>query len=107
MMHEFVWMLKFTPTATQAMNATDKQNFYPTHGRTTIFFLWNAMLIILEKILARRTFFQSTTMRLPRPLITFLVVISTLPLANLMLYDLINGHVFEHHMMTVPLIVRI
>ncbi|CAB9502242.1 Pfam:DUF821 [Seminavis robusta] len=54
----------------------------PTYGNHLNFFLWNAVVIILENLLSNHPVIQWTSKNLPRPIITALVLLTALPISH-------------------------
>lgn len=55
----------------------------PAMGKQFIFFAWNAVVVLLERRVARHRLFSLMQERLPQPILTFLVLLTVLPIAHL------------------------
>jgi Membrane bound O-acyl transferase family len=74
---------------------------YPhTHGTTMAFFLWQAMLIVLERIFAPRV----GTLGLPRPLRTMCVIALGLPPGHWFLDSYLRSQFFVHGQWCLPMV---
>lgn len=83
-------------------------NFEPTYGSATVFFLWQALLIGLELTLGGSKWVQKISSTLPRPLKTAFVVGMGLPLAHFFLEPYIRSdYFFVHGSVGLPMIIPI
>ena len=75
----------------------------PVHGPTLFFFLWQVGLVVLEQYFPAKI---SAMLRnvLPRPVLSFMVILLALPMAHLFLDSYIHSAFFEHASLLVPVI---
>jgi len=64
-------------------------------GKQTAFFIWNAIVVSLEHIVGKHSVFQSMK-KLPKPVITVLVLSIAMPIAHWFLHGYTNSMLFEH-----------
>ena len=79
----------------------------PNYGRQTLFFLWNAMVLVLESVLGRTRLFQLLKKTLPSPLKTILVLLSVLPISHWFTHEYVGCGAYTDVMIGVPLIVAV
>ena len=97
LMHEYAWSIIF-----YSRNSTD---FYPKYGKNMIFFAWNGLVILLERQIGHWHVFQWIKCNLPRPMITFLVIMTSIPISHLFSGDWIIGGYFQDFVIGVPMFV--
>lgn len=79
--------------------------FRPTHGKQLAFFLWNAVIVMVEYSLGHFCIFTRVKRTLPVPAVTVLVMMTALPFAHLFFDDYIEGRFF-HDLQVGFLIIR-
>jgi len=100
--HEWILILVF------AMGGGNSFGSYEaSYGGTTVFFVWQALLIGLELTLGKTKYVQRVARILPRPLKSLLVVGMGLPLAHLFLRPYVSSFFFEHGAAGLPMVVRV
>jgi hypothetical protein len=78
---------------------------YPnTHGTTTFFFAWQAMLVAMEALIGHWTVFQRLSKSLPGAVRTFLVIIAGVPLGHWFIESYISSNFFLQGQVTFPTI---
>jgi hypothetical protein len=77
----------------------------PTHGKQLAFFVWNAMVVMLQHSIGHLFPFRWIGETFPAPLITALVLLTVLPITHLFLDDYVRGRFF-HDLQPAFLIVR-
>ena len=75
--------------------------------KNMIFFLWNGMIIYSESKIGHWSIFQWMSRTLPNICITFLVILTALPLGHLFTGEYIAGGYFDHVTVANPLIVKL
>jgi hypothetical protein len=61
---------------------TGRKNVSIMYGLQTIFFLWNAGVLLCEYVVSQNRFIQVMSSRLPRIVVSLLVVITVLPISH-------------------------
>eukprot|EP00536_Pseudo-nitzschia_multiseries_P014918 jgi/Psemu1/311532/fgenesh1_kg.788_\ len=85
---------------------SDKSVTYrPQYGGTTIFFLWQALLIGLEFTIGRSKLFRAMSRHMPQPLKTAFVVGTGIPFAHFFLEPYCKSKFFRDGASGLPLIV--
>ena len=95
--HEWIlWMMFY-----------DERTLTVGHGRNTLFFVWNAILIGLEYAIGGAVVFQLIQKHLPRSVISLLVASTALPMAHWFTNDYVRSDFFQDGQIGFPLIVRV
>jgi hypothetical protein len=92
------WLLRSTMTE------------YPhTHGLAITFFLWNAMLVIMEVIVGTRVdrFFANIRPYIPRPFITIAVIALGVPVGHWFIDSYMRSDFFIHGQYCFPMILAV
>ncbi|GAX19690.1 hypothetical protein FisN_19Hh276 [Fistulifera solaris] len=77
----------------------------PVHGPTLFFFLWQVVLVVMEQqVEARWKLFSTLRKKLPRPLLSLLVILLALPIGHLFLDSYIHSAFFEHGSLLLPIV---
>lgn len=66
-------------------------------GSNTAFFVWNFVVIMVERLLARMKVVKSIGQALPRPVLTLLIIMSSLPVAHWFGNPYLNGGFFADY----------
>jgi len=77
----------------------------PPPGRQTAFFLWNAIILSLEHTIGHYHIFQWISQKLPRPVVTVLVISTVMPVAHWFLHPYTKVTFFEHADYGFPILV--
>ena len=95
--HEWIlWALYVVVDGEKDATGQCSSCYYPPmHGKQLAFFLWNAMVIILEFIIGRLYVFTWVGKNLPALLVTALVIMASLPVAHWFLDDYIRSDFFH------------
>jgi Membrane bound O-acyl transferase family len=95
--HDYAWTLmyyKYAIDDCQGDNASDNFNCYtPAPLKLTAFFLWNGIIMLLEKTPVG-TMLGSWTAKWPRPVVSTLVVLTGLPVSHWYMGDWVRGGFF-------------
>jgi len=78
----------------------------PIYGKQTMFFLWNGVLIVLERLLGHFPIFRWMGKNIPKPLVTLMVVLCALPVGHWFCGDLVRHDYFLHYALGYPLILK-
>uniref|UniRef100_A0A7S4AI18 Wax synthase domain-containing protein n=1 Tax=Pseudo-nitzschia australis TaxID=44445 RepID=A0A7S4AI18_9STRA len=108
--HEWLLLMLFTNSnggGDPDNNSNENTNYQPNYGGTTVFFLWQALLIAFEFTLVGSKLFQRISRTVPRPLKTAFVVGTGIPLAHFFLEPYVRSNFFRHGAHGLPMIVRI
>jgi len=76
-------------------------------GWQLAFFLWNAGVVSLEHVVGHYSSFKWIATKLPRPIVTFLVIFTTMPIAHWFLHPLFKVTFFQHADYLFPILVRL
>ena len=76
--------------------------FEPNYFRQTGFFLWNALMLILEQYLSSVDELKQFASKLPRPVRTALVVMTSLPISHWFTDEFIAGGVLNDFSVAFP-----
>lgn len=101
--HEWTWQVIFYCHKTSSLT---QPCFDFTAGKTTAFFCWNGVIILLEPIVRGASIFQWLSTSLPRPIITLLVLSSVLPVAHLFTGDWIGGGYYHDVTIGLPMVLK-
>lgn len=108
LLHEYIWSVLFYVHDDRLdENGLCETCFYPTHGSPTLFFVWNAFVIILEYLIGGLWIFKWISRNVPKPIITLLVISTALPMTHWFTGDWVKGGYFKDYTIGLPLIVRI
>jgi hypothetical protein len=77
----------------------------PSHGKQLAFFIWNAIVVLLQHAMGHFHLFRWIRETFSAPVVTALVLLTVLPIAHLFLDDYIRGRFF-HDLQPGFLIVR-
>lgn len=94
LLHEYAWRVIFYNSSDG-----DKEVAKTSSLKLTAFFLWCGVTMILERP------FYSFEVRLPRPVVATLVVLTAIPVSHWFTGDLIDGGYFRHNALGLFLIV--
>ena len=83
------------------------RTFSPGHGRNTLFFVWNAILISIEYVVGGAAVFKSLKQRLPQTMISLLVTSTALPVAHWFTNDYVRTGFFHDGQLGWPIIIRL
>mmetsp|Transcript_993 Transcript_993/g.2368 ORF Transcript_993/g.2368 Transcript_993/m.2368 type:complete len:409 (+) Transcript_993:575-1801(+) len=83
-----------------------REPYVPQYGRQSTFFLWNGMMMVIEAMLMK-TSFKATWESIPRPLKTFLVVMTSLPVSRWFMDDYIGVNLFSDFAMAFPFVYKL
>mmetsp|Transcript_26717 Transcript_26717/g.37657 ORF Transcript_26717/g.37657 Transcript_26717/m.37657 type:complete len:407 (-) Transcript_26717:1300-2520(-) len=101
LLHDIVWCMTF-------YEATGKdQTFSPIFLKQVAFFLWSALMMLLERPAGKLPIFQWISKNLPRPIVSTMVVLLAIPIAHWFGGDWAIGKLFHHHSLGVFLIVKL
>lgn len=95
--HDFVYACAFyAPQSTRDPDTGVCEDCYsvPIY-KLTLFFLWNGMMMMLEKPLANKPPFKWISKNLPVPIISTLVLLTTLPMSHWFTGDWVMGGSYE------------
>jgi len=76
----------------------------PYFGKSIAFFIWNAIMITLEHFVGNSSIFQWIKIKMPKPVVTVLVLSTAMPIAHWFLHPYTKGHYFNHAELLVPII---
>lgn len=79
--------------------------FRPTHGKQLAFFVWNAIIVMVEYSIGHICLFTWVKRTFPATAVTVLVMMTALPFAHLFFDDYIEGRFF-HDLQVGFLIIR-
>lgn len=107
--HEWILLMMFASNGSSGHQNNSKENaiYQPNYGGTTVFFLWQALLIGLELTVGRSKLFQTISTIMPRPLKTAFIVGMGIPLAHFFLDPYVRSDFFRHGAPGLPMIVPI
>lgn len=106
--HEYVLTILFYVHHNEKDSSGDCTNCYiPLRGKNLAFFTWNGTIIIFETMLNDTWVIKWMAGKLPKPIISLLVVLTALPVGHWLTGDLIHGGYFHHFALGFPLIVRL
>lgn len=80
-------------------------DYEPPFGSNMAFFVWNAAVIMIENILRSSGVFQKVGCAVPRLVVTFFVVMTSLPVAHWFADPYIRQGLFNHYQQGYPLLV--
>lgn len=78
-----------------------------SYGKNTAFMMWNAAILVMESLFGGLYIFQWMKKRLPRQLVTCLVLSMALPVAHWFIHPYSKSDFFEHFLVGVPMIKEI
>ena len=81
--------------------------YIPGYGRTTLFFVWNAIVIGLEYAIGGAAVFQGMKKRLPLTVVSLLVCSTALPTVHWFTNDYSQSDFFGDMQIGFPMIVSI
>lgn len=106
--HEYVWTMLFYVHDYQKDDSGYCHDcFYPTYGKSLIFFGWNGVLVALDSLLGHTRPFQMARNIFPRAVITAVVVMMALPVGHLFTGDWIQGGYFHSLQLGFPIVVKL
>ncbi|VEU37554.1 unnamed protein product [Pseudo-nitzschia multistriata] len=108
--HEWLLLMVFPNRfvgGNQHHDGSEKNIYRLEFGGTTIFFLWQAMLIGFEMTLGKSQLFQRISRWVPRPLKTAFVVGTGIPLAHFFLEPYVRSDFFRHGAPGLPMVILI
>lgn len=73
-------------------------------GKQSAFFLWNAVVIILESIVGRAYIFEWISQNMPKLIVVGLVLCTALPVAHWFLHCYFKTDLFVHGELALPII---
>eukprot|EP01082_Thalassiosira_pseudonana_P015071 g13379.t1 g13379 contig8:554464-557723(-) len=76
-------------------------------GSNTAFFVWNFVVIVSERLLAGRESIKSIGMMMPRLLVTFCIIMTSLPFAHWFGNPYLKGQFFDDYERCIPLIRKV
>ncbi len=85
----------------------DCESFQPRLGINTLFFLWNAMIIMAEYLLGDAWIFKKLKSVLPRPILTILVISTAMPVAHWFTHPYSKSDFLVHGETVFPMIKRL
>jgi len=75
----------------------------PVLGRQSAFFLWNGMMMVLERLIMSNKFIKSTwDTSIPAPIKTLCIVMTSLPISKWFMDDYIGMYLFDDFMVAFP-----
>ena len=92
-------VLHFSPDPLQP------HSYSPIYGRSTTFFVWNAIIIGLEHMVGGAKIFQLLKNNLPRIAVSLLVSLTALPMAHWFTFDYVKSDFFHDGQIGFPMIV--
>ena len=97
LIHDYVWAAIFYHHTNQRDDETGICHgcFAPTTLKLTAFFLWNGVIILLEKPMAKLPPVAWCSTNLPRPLVSTLVLLTALPVSHWYTGDWAVGGYFD------------
>ena len=104
LLHEYIWSFIFY---LHTSNGAGAHRFYPTHGKSMLFFAYNAFVMTMEKTIGHWPLFRIVSNRCPSPLTAMLVLLTALPCSHLFTGDLIAGGYFSDFAVALPLTIRV
>jgi hypothetical protein len=102
MLHEYVLLLTTLKCDSEGSVMNE-----PTYLRQTAFFMWNAIMLLIESILKENKQLQKYSSRLPRPVKTALVVMTVLPVSHLFVDEYVSSHFYADFVFAFPRIVKL
>ena len=84
-----------------------ESKYIPDLGGSTVFLLWNGVLLIMESMLCDLALFQWMKTNLPRPVRTFLVIMLGVPVAHCFCDAYIHSDFFRHGQLAFPMLLQI
>ncbi len=81
--------------------------YRPGFGRSTLFFIWNAIIIGMEYLIGGAAIFQMLKRHLPPVIVSILVSSLGLPMGHWFMNDYVRSDYFEDGQLGFPLIVRV
>ncbi|CAJ1943635.1 unnamed protein product [Cylindrotheca closterium] len=85
-------------------NNVTPEAYAPNYGNQIFFFLWNGVVLLLERALEGSPIIQWTSKHLPQPLKTALVLLTVLPVAHLFTDEYIRSSFYGDTAFAFPLI---
>ena len=79
--------------------------YVPHYGRQLAFFLWNGFVVLLEHALSPLPLFQRMKAKLPKPIITALVLLTVVPISHWFTDEYIRSGFYSDCSMGFPLII--
>jgi hypothetical protein len=79
--------------------------YRPKYGFQTLFFLWNFVVVLLDGMLRDKKVVQKWTAKLPKPVITALVLLTVLPISHWFTDEWLLGGFFTGVALAFPRIV--
>jgi len=79
--------------------------FTPSYGNHAAFFIWNGIVIILEHMFGGLWLFQWMKKVLPKPIVSMLVIMTSLPVAHLFTDEYVKSGFFSDYKVAFPLII--
>ena len=73
-------------------------------GKQTAFFIWNALVIILESVVGQAFIFKWISLTMPKIVVVGLVLCTALPVAHWFLHCYFKSDLFVHGELAFPLI---
>jgi len=105
--HEWLVYTVLLYNRTTIETATNKKINDILLGSNTAFFLWNFVVIVGERILAGSKFFRNLGSLMPRGLVTFMIIMTSLPCAHWFGNPYVKGNFFEDYERCVPVVAKI
>jgi len=99
-MHEYLLCVVLASSPADA----SREVIYVAYGKNTAFFLWNAGIIILEFLVGGASIFQWMKGTLPKPLISFFIVCTGLPVAHWFIHPYSKTGFFDDIIIGFPII---
>lgn len=102
--HEYILLLmakrKFMPRKDEANSGSADEKFYePELGNQFLFFLWNGVVLCLERLVVSteqgRSFTKWMRYHMPKPLRTALVLLTVLPIAHLFTDEYVKSSFYD------------
>ena len=97
-------LLTFCIRDTDLFYNVKDHTYIPDLGGSTVFLLWNGVLLTLESMFGQLSIFQWMKRTLPKPIRTFLVIMLGVPLAHCFCDAYVHSDFFLHGALAFPMV---
>mmetsp|Transcript_23540 Transcript_23540/g.49700 ORF Transcript_23540/g.49700 Transcript_23540/m.49700 type:complete len:461 (-) Transcript_23540:21-1403(-) len=107
--HEWILAVLFSPEYNELEGdaCIPPSCYRPGFGRSTLFFIWNAIIIAMEYLIGGAAIFQLAKRHLPSVIVSILVSSLGLPMGHWFMNDYVRSDYFEDGQLGFPLVVRV
>lgn len=88
-------------------NSCPRPAYSPRIGSNSAFFMWNGLVMLIEKLIGRSVHVQAVGRALPRPVVTLLIIMTALPVAHWFANPYIKSGFFFDYQAGFPMIVKV